>query len=387
VTTVLLSVGDASADPYAADFVEALRELRPGTRFLGLGGVAMEKRGVELIVHQREIAVGGIFELAPSAHRIAGAWRRMRAALAATRPDLAVLVDSSGFNLPFARAARRAAVPTLYYVAPQVWAWRRGRVRKIAERVDRLAVIHPFEPAVYAGTGVDVEFVGHPLVDRLRDEDAPGRRAAVRAAYEFPPGAPVVALLPGSRRNELRHCLPVLLAAARAVQARNPACRFLLPLAPAIERGDVEAGLRAAGLPDSLRLALHTGDSRDALAACDVVLCKPGTATLEAVLLDRPCVVAGRGHPFSAAVLRRLLEVDFLAMPNLIAGREIVPEFLQERADPAAIAAAVLALFAEPARSRQRAALADVREAMGSGGAAQRAAAIAEEMIGARTQA
>ena len=298
-----------------------------------------------------------------------------------------MLVDSSGFNLPFARLAQRAGVPVLYYVAPQVWAWRRRRVGKIARRVDRLAVIHPFEPAVYAGTGVDVDFVGHPLLDRLRDGGDPRRRAAVRAEYGFPADAPVVALLPGSRRNELHHCLPVFLAAAGALHARNPACRFLLPLAPAIERGEVEAGLHAAGLPSSLRLVLHGGDSRGALVACDVVLCKPGTATLEAALLDRPCVVAGRGHPLSAAVVRRLVEVEYWAMPNLIAGREIIPEFLQERADPAAIAAAVSALLAEPERPRQRAELAAVREAMGPGGAARRAAAIAEEMIGARARA
>jgi lipid-A-disaccharide synthase len=387
MTSVLLSVGDASGDHYAADFVDALRERRPRARFLGLGGVEMEKRGVQLVAHQRDLAVGGLFELAPSLPRIARVWRRMAAALAAERPDLVVLVDSSGFNLPLARRARRAGAPVLYYVAPQVWAWRSGRIRKIARRVDRLAVIFPFEPAVYAGAGVPVEFVGHPLVDRLGVARGRRGRDDARAILGLPAAAKVVALLPGSRRSEVRRCLAVQLAAARRVHARAPDCRFVLPLAASIERAEVEAGLRRARLPATLQLDVLDGGSREALRACDVALCKPGTATLEAALLARPCVVAGRGQPLSAAVVRRLVKVDFWAMPNLIAGRWIVPEFLQERADPQSIADAVMALFDGPARAAQLAGLAAVRAALGPGGAAHRAAAIAEEMIVARARA
>jgi lipid-A-disaccharide synthase len=383
MTTVLLAVGDASGDAIAADFVGALRELRPDARFLGLGGVEMEKRGVEIVAHQRDLAVGGIVELAPSLRRIARTWRRLGAALADARPDLAVLVDSSGFNLPFARRARRAGVPTFYYVAPQVWAWRRGRIRKLARRVDRMAVIFPFEPAVYDGTGLPVEFVGHPLVERLRD-DGPRDREAARARLGLPAAAKVVALLPGSRRSEVRSCLGLFLKAAEIAHARDPRCHFSLPVAPPIDRAEVEAGVRRRRLPSLLPLDILDGGSQDALGACDVALCKPGTATLEAALLERPCVVAGRGHPLSAAIARRLVKVDYWGMPNLIAGEPIVPEFLQERADPQAIAEAVLALFEGPARAAQLAGLARVREVLGLGGAARRAAAIAQEMIVAR---
>jgi lipid-A-disaccharide synthase len=275
-------------------------------------------------------------------------------------------------------------VPTLYYVAPQVWAWRRGRIRRLARWVDRMAVTLPFEPAVYAGTGIRVDFVGHPLLDRLGDSE--GDRAAARASLGLPAAARVVALLPGSRRNELRHCLAVQLAAARSLHARDPACRFVLPLAPSIERAAVEAELRRSRLPSALPLDLCDGGALAALAACDVALCKPGTATLEAALLGRPCVVAGRAHPMSAAVLRRLVKLDFWALPNLIAGEAIVPELLQERAEPQAIAAAVWALFDGPPRAAQLAGLAAVRAALGSGGAAHRAATIAEEMIVARSR-
>jgi lipid-A-disaccharide synthase len=382
MTTVLLAAGDASGDAVAADFVGALRELRPGVRCLGLGGVEMEKRGVELVAHQRDLAVGGIFELAPSVRRIARAWRRMGAALASARPDLAVLVDSSGFNLPFARRVRRAAVPTLYYVSPQVWAWRRGRIRKIARRVDRMAVIFPFEPAVYAGAGIPVEFVGHPLVERLGG--GPRDREAARARLGLPAAARVVALLPGSRRNEVRSCLDLHLKAAKIVHAHASRSHFVLPVAPSIDRARVEAGVRRMRLPPRMPIDVLDGGSHVALTACDVALCKPGTATLEAALLGRPCVVAGRGHPLSAAILRRLVTVEFWGMPNLIAGEPIVPEFLQEGADPQAIAEAVLGLFEGPARAEQLAGLARVRAALGPGGSARRVAAIAEEMIVAR---
>jgi lipid-A-disaccharide synthase len=166
--TVLLSVGDASGDVYAADFVRELRASLPGTRFVGLGGAEMEKEGVELVVNQRDVAVSGLFELLPDLHRIVRAWRLMTAALRSAKPDLVVLVDSSGFNIPFARRAQRQGCPTLYYVSPQVWGWRTGRIRKFAQRVNQLAVIFPFEPEVYAGSGVPVEYVGHPLLERLR---------------------------------------------------------------------------------------------------------------------------------------------------------------------------------------------------------------------------
>lgn len=384
MTTVLLAVGDASGDRYAADFVRELRGLRSGMRFLGLGGVELERAGVELVVHQRELAIGGVVELVPHLDRIFGTWRRMVAALLSAAPDLVVLVDSSGFNLPFARRAQRAGVPVLYYIAPQVWAWRRGRIRKLAKRVDRLAVIFPFELAVYEGSGVEVEFVGHPLVDILRVTKADLDRGAARKRLGIEPHDRVVALLPGSRRTELRHCLGVYLETARVLHARDPRLRFLLPLAPSIDRSSVEARIAEAGLPSLLRIQLLESSSLESVIASDVAVIKPGTATLEAALLDCPSVIVARGNALSVALVRRLLKVDALGMPNLIAGRTIVPEFLQDEAQPEKIATSVLELFAGPAREHQLTALAGVRARLGRGGAARRAAEIAEEMIVAR---
>ena len=381
MSTVLLSVGDASGDVYASDFVRELRARVPDLRCAGLGGAEMEKAGVELVVHQRDVAVSGLFELLPDLHRIIRAWRRMTAALRALRPDLVVLVDSSGFNIPFARRARRLGCPTLYYVSPQVWAWRTRRIHKLARWVNQLAVIFPFEPAVYAGTRVPVEYVGHPLVERLRASAGVDRDSA-RRELGLPADARIVALLPGSRASEMRHLLPLQLEVARVLHARDPRIHFVLPRAASLARETLEAGIRAARLPSLLGIDVLEGHSQIALRAADVALLKPGTSTLEAALLDCPIVVAARTNPLTAWILRRLVRVDTLTMPNLIAGEPIVPEFLQEQARPEAITDAVLGLLEGPARDAQRARLAVVRQALAKGGAAVRAAEIAAEMLG-----
>jgi lipid-A-disaccharide synthase len=387
MSTVLLSVGDTSGDVVASDFVRELRALRPGTRFVGMGGAEMARAGVELVVDQRDVAVNGLVELLPDLPRIVRAWRRMVAALRASAPDLVVLVDSSGFNLPFARRARRQSIPTLYYVAPQVWGWRTGRIRKIARRVDRLAVIFPFEPDVYAGTGVVAEFVGHPLVERLEESREKLDREAARRALSLPPDVPVVALLPGSRRAEMRHTLPLALAVAKQVHARDPRVHFALPRAPSVTAETLDEGLRAAALPSLLPLTVVPGRAHEVLCAADAALCKPGTSTLEAALLGCPLVAAARTTRLTSALVRRLVRVDTLVMPNLIAGEAVVPEFYQEEADPDRIAEALLGLLDGPERQRQLEHFDAVRRTLSRGGAARRAAEIAAEMIVARLPA
>ena len=397
MATLLLSAGDASGDLHAADFAAAFSRRNPGTRLIGLGGEAMRAAGVELVAHQRDLAVGGLFELAGGFAGVVRAWRAVTAALDRERPDLVVLVDSSGFNLPLARRIkRRLGAPILYYVAPQVWAWRSGRIRKLARRVDRLAVIFPFEPAVYAQTALPVDFVGHPLLDAIQppaagDEESARDRARQRCGLGGPEG-PVVTLLPGSRRNEIASHLEVQLAAASRLHERVPTARFLLGVAPSLGAGVLErlhAGCREArdrGLP------LHVCEqgARDAIQAADVVLAKPGTVTLECALLGRPLVVMGRANPLTAWILRRAIRVPWLAMPNLIANEAVVPELLQQDADPERLAQALFELLEGPARERQLAKLAGVRQALaasesetgeGTGRAVERACRIAEEML------
>ena len=384
MTTVLVAAGDASGDQHAAEFVDAFRERRPATRFVGMGGDSMARAGVELLVHQRDLAVGGFFELAGSASAIFRAWRTLSRALSELHPDLVVLVDSGAFNLPFARRVkRRSGVPLLYYVAPQVWAWRRGRIRKLARRVDRLAVIFPFEPAYYAGTSLAVDYVGHPLIDRLDALASRMDRAGARRSLGIEHVGPLVLLTPGSRRNEVHQQLAVQLEAARLLHRARPDVAFALALAPSLGREPVEIARRAAGLPAGLVLFVVQGDSQTAILASDVVLAKPGTVTIEASLLARPMVVMGKVHPLTAAILRRAVKIPYYAMPNLIANEAIVPELLQADAQPPRIAAALAALLTGPERECQLVALAKVRERLGAGGAARRARLIAEEMLGA----
>jgi lipid-A-disaccharide synthase len=380
VKTFLISAGDASGELHAAALVEELRRLHPDARFLGLGGPAMEKAGVELIVEQDEIAIGGLVEVLGDLGRIFSAWRRMREAMRREQPDLVILVDSPDFNLPLARTAKRIGQRVLYYVSPQVWAWRRGRIRKIARRVDRLAVIFPFETEVYSGTGLPVDFVGHPLVDRLRPILQAGGRQECRRALGLEADRPLVVLLPGSRRNEVRDTLPLQLAAAVALHARDPRIHFALAVAPSVSRESIDQVIAETRLPALLDLKVLEGRTYEVLRAADVALAKPGTVTVEIALLGPPLVVAARVHPITAFIMRRVVRVVSFTMPNLIAGRPVVPEFLQEEAQPEPIADALFDLLQGAGRQRQLDSLGEVRGLLGDGGASVRAAAIATEM-------
>jgi lipid-A-disaccharide synthase len=378
---VLVSAGDASGDGHAADVVRALGSQRPDLRFVGLGGPALEAAGVEIRVPLRDVAVGGLVEVLGHVPRVFRAWRTLEAIAREESSDLALLVDAPDLNLPLARRLRRAGVPVLYYVSPQVWAWRRRRIRTLAARVDRLAVIFPFEVDVFAGTGLRVDFVGHPLVDRLSAVRARWQRDTARAALGLPDDRPVLVLLPGSRRNEVRRILPLHLASAAALRARQPGLVTVLALAPTVQVADVEP------LPHGVDVRVVEARAYEAMIAADIALAKPGTATLELCLLGTPFAVAGRIHPVSAAVMRRLVQLPSWTLPNLLAGAPVVPEFLQGQARPERVAAALDELLAGPARALQLARLADVSRGLGTGGAAERTAQLAEEMLRGRMAA
>lgn len=378
---ILISAGDASGDLHAAGLVDSLRERMPDLQIVGLGGELMRRAGVEILADQSDLAIGGLLELAGSVSRIARVWRRMSTALRTESFDLVILVDSGGFNLPLARRVRRVQkVPVLYYVAPQVWAWRPGRKHKLAARVDRLMVIHPFETEVWQGSGLQVDFVGHPLVDELESYRMETSVDEARGELALRGEGPWIALLPGSRRNEVQQHLPIQLAAARELHSRIPDCGFLLASAPSIESAQVEAILDRSNLPVSLRIERVEDNTRAALRAADVALAKPGTVTLEAMLLETPMVVMGRAHPVTAAILKRALKVPWLAMPNLLAGRGIVPEYLQEQALPAPLADALERLLRGPDRSDQLEAFERVRTSLGHNATAT-ACGIVEEML------
>lgn len=387
--TILLSAGDLSGERHAAELVHALRERFPDARFVGMGGAAMAAAGVELSVDQRQLAVGGIFEILGSLPRVLRAWRGMQRCLRDTRPDVAILIDSGGFNLPFASRVRaRSKAKILYYVAPQVWAWRAGRLKKLDARTDRIAVILPFEPGFYREHGVTVDFVGHPAVDGLKTdlaESAPIVMQKARAMLGIEGEVPLLGVFPGSRRNELTRHLPVQLDAFLRLREHEPTLRDLqcvVGLAPNLDPEEarrIAAGPIAAA-PGAIRLV--TAEDDRVLDACDVALVKPGTITVELMLRRKPMVVIGRVHPVTAMIARRSLRVDWLSMPNLIAGSQIVPEFLQQAATRDRIAGALAPLFQGEDRLRQIEELDRASLRLGVSGAAERTAAIVEEMIG-----
>ena len=400
MTTILVSAGDVSGEAHAAQLVRAIRARRPNTRFVGMGGAQMKAAGVEIVVDQGELAVGGFFEIVASLGRIFRAWRRMLACIRREQPDLIVLVDSGGFHLPLARRAKQlVGAPILYYVAPQVWAWRSRRLRKLAARTDRIAVILPFEREYYAARGVEVDFVGHPVLDRMSSIAArpappgapespagegagPDRREAARARLGMDAEDAVLAIFPGSRRNELERHLPLQLEALHQLRAARPNLRAILGLAPSLDADVVEAILSRAGWEAREFLRVVRAETEVVIDAADVALAKPGTITVELMLQGCPMVVIGRVHPWTAWIARGSFHLEWLSMPNLVAGEAIVPELLQEDARPDRIVAALAPLFEGPERSRQIEGLARASRRLGEPGAARRTSAIVEEMLG-----
>ncbi|MEA2626948.1 MAG: lipid-A-disaccharide synthase [Candidatus Binatota bacterium] len=373
VPRVLLVAGEASGDLHAADLVRELRKLFPAIAVGGIGGAEARTQGMETFVDIAEIATFGLTEVAEKARALVRAYRRVARELRERRPDLLVLIDYPEFNLALAGRARRLGVPVFYYVSPQVWAWRKGRVRKILRRVDRLAAVFPFEPEVY-GHSEKVTFVGHPLLDRVR---ATATREDTCRRHGLDPARRLVTLLPGSRRREIEVLLPEMAAACELLGPGRD-LQFAVALAPTLPRS------LAASLASAARVAIPVveNDTYNLIRAADLVLATSGTATLETALLERPMVIAYRVSPLTFFAARLLVDVPAIGMPNLIGGRRIVPELLQGEARAARIAEEAAAILDDPARARQMSAdLARVRDSLGSGGAAARAAGLAAEYL------
>ena len=386
MTTILVSAGDLSGERHAADLVEAIRQKRPDARFVGMGGSAMAAVGVEIVVDQRELAVGGIFETFTSLTRVIRAWREMTRCLRERDPDLVILIDSGGFNLPFARRVRkRSRAKVFYYIAPQIWAWREGRLRRLASRTDRIAVILPFERDFYAARGVEVDFVGHPLLDQspqVLSCPPRERRKQARQRIGIEEGALVLGLFPGSRRSEIDQHLELLVESFRNLRRLRPELLAVIARAPTLDPEEFSARLAAAAGEAAGSIHQVSGSTPDSIDAVDVAIAKPGTITLELLMRGCPMVVTGRVHPWTARIVRRSLRAAYLSLPNLLMGKEIVPERIQEDARPDRIVAAVEPLFEGEGRTRQVEALAAARERLGPHGAANRGAQIVEDLLG-----
>jgi lipid-A-disaccharide synthase len=377
---VLLVAGEASGDLHGADMLRALRTRRPDVEVFGLGGEHLRAAGMHTIADPREVATVGVVEGVGRLRTLLRVYRTLARRLREEKPELCVLIDFPEFNLRLARVARAAGVPVLYYIGPQVWAWRGGRVRKIARLVDRLAVVFPFEAGLYEPWLPGVEFVGHPLLDRV--EATRGREETLHL-HGLDPGRRTVLLLPGSRAKEIDYILPRMLDAVYGLVTTGD-YQFALGLAHTLDRADVEARIHVTGMP----VPVIAGDLYNLIAAADLALVTSGTATLECALLQCPMVIVYRLSPVTWALGRLLVRgVTHVGMPNIVAGREVVPELLQGDVTGPRIAAAARTILEDPARTAAiRAGLGEVRQRLGRGGAADRAAAIAVEMMPAEPQ-
>jgi len=370
----MLSAGETSGDLHGGTLCRALRDLEPELGLVGMGGPRMAAAGMEVVADPIAHAVVGTSEAVGRLPALYRAYRALVRRLREAPPRALVVIDFPEFNMRLARQARRAGVPVIYFIPPQVWAWRRGRVRLIARLASRVLAVFPFEPALYQAAGVAVDFVGHPILDVLPEGlDRGGARAVLGVAGD----QPLVGLFPGSRREEIARLLPAMLDAARRLAASSGggAPRFLLGLAPSVEHSVVDGLIaegRAAGGPPVEIVAQRT---YEVMAAADAILIASGTATLEAALLGAPMVVCYRVSRFTEVISRLLIRIPWISLPNIVAGRAVVPELLQDDATGERLAAEARRLLSEPGvAAAQRAAFADLRSRLGEPGVGRRAA-------------
>lgn len=376
---IAMVAGELSGDLLGAGLIAALRDRYPQARFSGIGGPEMLAQGFQTVAPLERLAVMGLVEVLRHLPELLRIRHQLDRHWLADPPQVFVGIDAPDFNLGLERRLRARGVPTVHYVSPSVWAWRPWRVRKIARAVSLMLTLLPFEAAFYRDHGVPVRHVGHPLADTipLRSDPLWARRSL---NLEWPAEATIVALLPGSRLGEVSRLGPVFLETARWLHARRPDLRFLIPAAtPRLH--EVLTALQDQYAP-TLPLTLVHGHSRAAMAAADVVLLASGTATLEAMLLKRPMVVAYRVAPVTAWLARRLLLVSHFALPNLLAGRELVPEFIQDAATVANLGPAVLRWLDDAEAREALVAEFDALHVQLRRNASQQAAAAIAELLG-----
>ncbi len=376
---IAVFAGEASGDLLGAELIAALKERYPRARFEGIAGPRMQAAGCASLFSMDRLAVMGLVEVAGRMPEVMHMRRAIARRYRADPPDVFVGVDAPDFNLHLEMRLKRAGIPTVHYVSPSVWAWRRYRVRKIRAGVDRMLVLFPFEERFYAEHGIQAHFVGHPLADRMQWSDDPG---AARARLGLPVKTPVVALLPGSRTTEVGALAERLVGAAEWLARRRPQLRFVVPLVDSRTRERFQQAMGA--VHGRAVFKLLDGDAHTAMAAADAVLLASGTASLEALLLGRPMVITYRTHPLTWAIGRRMLHVEHVGLPNLLAGDSVVPELLQDAASPARLGAAVLALLDSiAARERQRRAFRRIAGVLRND-ASRRAAAVVAGLLEAR---
>jgi lipid-A-disaccharide synthase len=367
--------GEASADLHGSSLASAIKRLDPHVVLCGIGGDKMQQAGVRILISSSEMAVVGLTEAVFRARTILKAYRVLKALIKSASPDLLILIDYPDFNIRMAGLAKRYHIPVLYYISPQVWAWRRGRVRKISRRVDRMAVILPFEEAFYREHGVNVTYVGHPLMDAIPDRPDPQR---IRSDRGLDSHRHTLALLPGSRKEEVKHLAPIMVRAAEILKGRYPNMRFVLPLAPTIQADYVEPFTSSK----TAHIEISASGLYEVLRPCNAALVASGTATLETAIMGVPMVIAYKVSPLSYWVGRRVIKIPHIGLVNLVAGERVVPELIQDEVTPERLAAeASTILDRREVREEMVQKLEEVRNRLGKRGASERTAQIAIQMI------
>lgn len=369
---VFMVAGEASGDLHAAALLQCLRRRDPSLWASGIGGRHLAEAGLEVLVRTDTIATMGLTETVGNLRRVWRAYRLARATLARERPQLVILVDYPEFNLRLARYAKSLGLGVFYYISPQVWAWRRGRIRKMRQIIDRLAVVFPFEEALYNQNGEPpfAHFVGHPLLDIVRPTRS---REETRRHYGLAADRPLLALLPGSRRKEIRLLLPPLWQTAHRLAEQG--WQAAIALAPTLSLSDVDEALPRTSDP----FPIVRDDTYNLVHAADAALVASGTATLEVALLGKPMVIVYRVSPVTYWAGRLLIRVPHIGMPNLILGRRAAPEFLQDAVTPSVLAPALQEVYEQ--RAEVAAAWEQLRSRLGQPGAAERTAALVWEFL------
>jgi lipid-A-disaccharide synthase len=376
---ILMVAGEASGDLHGAHLMEAIQQIDSTVQFFGMGGEALRKTGMNLLYHHRSLSVVGMTEVLVKLRSILKALKGLKQSLDREKPDLVILIDFPDFNLRLAKFAYHRGVPVLYYISPQVWAWRPGRVKLIARCVRKILVFFPFEVGLYRAAGADVAWVGHPLLDTVRPSLS--KEDALRQ-FGLDPALRTIGLLPGSRESEIRKLLPTLLASADLLREEIPNLQFVLPLAPSLSQANLRPWLEKISLP----LQVVEGRTYDVMSISELLITASGTATLEGALLGRPMVIVYKISPLSYWIGRALVRVDHIGMVNLVAEKGIVPELIQKDANPQRIAQEALRILKDPAlQGQMRDAMGEVRQRLGEPGASKRAAQIVYSLLEERS--
>ncbi len=373
--TIMIVAGEASGDMHGASLVREMLKIDPALNFYGIGGNKLQEAGVKLLANASTMAVVGLTEVISKLKSILRIMNMMKKSLDEYRPKLAILIDYPDFNLPLAKAAKKRGIKVFYYISPQVWAWRKSRINKIKRLVDKMAVILPFEVDTYAAKGFVVDYVGHPLLDLVKPSYS---KQESRKMFNLDESKTTIGLLPGSRQSEVIKLLPEMLRAAEILAQKIQNLQFILPLADTLEEktvGDIVSGF-------TIKVKVISGQTYDAVSCCDLAIVASGTATLETALLGVPMIIIYKISPLSYFIGKLVVNVKNIGLANIIAGKTVVPELIQGKANAQSIAAEAVAILKSVERKKEMMnELAEIRAKLGKPGAAIRAAQLALDML------